>query len=153
MNKIFKTATTADTKEFEDRVLDARDNGFEYIQSVETLDIYKITDQRTILLTPEEHMVLLSKDYPDGVPAELLSEAVLKSFIDTEEEVIEQVLNDMFSKEEAGAVMPKDKANLLLIDDIINNTLKQDKFLQPQQADTLQKLATVKAILAGINNG
>ena len=41
--------------------------------------------------------------------------------------------------------------NLMLIDDIINNTLTSTDDITPQQADTLVKLAQLKHLLVNIN--
>ena len=41
--------------------------------------------------------------------------------------------------------------NLMLIDDIINNTLTSTEDITPQQADTLVKLAQLKTLLVNIN--
>ena len=40
--------------------------------------------------------------------------------------------------------------NLLMIDQIINNTLKQSDNITPQQADTMLKLAELKSMLGGV---
>ena len=39
--------------------------------------------------------------------------------------------------------------NLMLIDQVINNTLKQESNITPQQIDTLLKLAQLKKMLTG----
>ena len=41
--------------------------------------------------------------------------------------------------------------NLMLIDDIINNTLTSTDDITPQQADTMYRLAQIKQVLASIN--
>ena len=43
--------------------------------------------------------------------------------------------------------------NIMLIDEIINNTLSKAEDITPQQADTMLKLATLKQFYTGENHG
>ena len=112
----------------------AIDQGYEYI-SMSDGKVFSIdSDEQSLTevdLT-EEELQEFAKIYAD------LKQAI-------EEELTEQ--EDTGDNEDYSL----DSHNLMMIDKIINNTLRVEEPLTPQQADTLIKLAQLKTLLVNIN--
>lgn len=77
-----------------------------------------------------------------------LTEAELQEFAKIHAELKQAVADELDEDDEEYC---KNCHNLMLIDDIINNTLTSTDDITPQQADTLVKLAQLKHLLVNIN--
>ena len=92
---------------------------------------------------------VLSIDVEDNSLTEVdLTEEELQEFAKIHAE-LKQVIEDELDDEDDDYC--KNCHNLMLIDDIINNTLTSTEDITPQQADTLVKLAQLKTLLVNIN--
>ena len=78
-----------------------------------------------------------------------LTEAELQEFAQIHAE-LKKVVSDELDDDEDDKYC-KNCHNLMLIDDIINNTLTSTDNITPQQADTLVKLAQLKHLLVSIH--
>ena len=77
-----------------------------------------------------------------------LTEAELQEFAKIHAELKQVIENELDDKEDDYCI---NCHNLMMIDQIINNTLRVEEPLTPQQADTLIKLAQLKHLLASIH--
>ena len=68
---------------------------------------------------------------------------------DLKQAIEEELAEDEDTKDEEDYSL--DSHNLMMIDKIINNTLRVEEPLTPQQADTLIKLAQLKTLLVNIH--
>lgn len=68
--------------------------------------------------------------------------------VDITEAELQEIENELDDEEDDYCI---DCHNLMMIDKIINNTLRVEEPLTPQQADTLIKLAQLKTLLVNIN--
>ena len=112
----------------------AVDQGYEYI-SMSNGKVFSINVEDNSLTEvdlTEEELQEFAKIYAD------LKQAI-------EEELTEQ--EDTGDNEDYSL----DSHNLMMIDKIINNTLRVEEPLTPQQADTLIKLAQLKTLLVNIH--
>ena len=80
-----------------------------------------------------------------------ITEAELQEFAKIQAEIKKSIENEMYEDAEDKDEYCKNCHNLMLIDDIINNTLTSTEDITPQQADTLVKLAQLKTLLVNIN--
>ena len=112
----------------------AIDQGYEYI-SMSDGKVFSIDAEDNSLTEvdlTEEELQIFAKIHAD------LKQAI-------EEELTEQ--EDTGDNEDYSL----DSHNLMMIDKIINNTLRVEEPLTPQQADTLIKLAQLKTLLVNIH--
>ena len=125
-------------------------NGVDYVRTADTNNIYHLDALDQVgyvigLVKPEEALGILCEalgiDNDDDIPEEYMSQDMIDYLTEPEDE--ESYCGDI--------EMPTEEANLLLIDDIINNTLSQKVPIEPQQADTLLKLARLKQMLKELN--
>lgn len=77
-----------------------------------------------------------------------LTEAELQEFAKIHAELKQVIENELDDEEDDYCI---NCHNLMMIDKIINNTLRVEEPLTPQQADTLIKLAQLKTLLVNIN--
>ncbi len=77
-----------------------------------------------------------------------LTEDELQEFAQIHAELKQVIENELDDEEDDYCI---NCHNLLMIDQIINNTLRVEEPLTPQQADTLIKLAQLKTLLVNIN--
>lgn len=92
---------------------------------------------------------VFSIDAEDNLLTEVdLTEAELQEFAKIHAELKQAVADELDEDDEEYC---KNCHNLMLIDDIINNTLTSTDDITPQQADTLVKLAQLKHLLVNIN--
>ena len=77
-----------------------------------------------------------------------LTEAELQEFAKIHAELKQAVADELDEDDEEYC---KNCHNLMLIDDIINNTLTSTDDITPQQADTLIKLGQLKTLLVNIH--
>ena len=77
-----------------------------------------------------------------------LTEDELQEFAQIHAELKQVIENELDDEEDDYCI---NCHNLMMIDQIINNTLRVEEPLTPQQADTLIKLAQLKTLLVNIN--
>ena len=77
-----------------------------------------------------------------------LTEAELQEFAQIHAELNQIIENELDDEEDDSCI---NCHNLMMIDQIINNTLRVEEPLTPQQADTLIKLAQLKTLLVSIH--
>ena len=77
-----------------------------------------------------------------------LTEEELQEFAKIHAEIKQVIENELDDEEDDYCI---NCHNLMMIDKIINNTLRVEEPLTPQQADTLIKLAQLKTLLVNIN--
>ena len=77
-----------------------------------------------------------------------LTEEELQEFAKIHAELKQAIENELDEDDEEYC---KNCHNLMLIDDIINNTLTSTDDITPQQADTMYRLAQLKHLLASIH--
>lgn len=77
-----------------------------------------------------------------------LTEDKLQEFAKIHAELKQVIENELDDEEDDYCI---NYHNLMMIDQIINNTLRVEEPLTPQQADTLIKLAQLKTLLVNIN--
>ena len=77
-----------------------------------------------------------------------LTEAELQEFAKIHAELKQVIENELDDEEDDYCI---NCHNLMMIDTIINNTLRVEEPLTPQQADTLYRLAQLKHLLASIH--
>ena len=77
-----------------------------------------------------------------------LTEEELQEFAKIHAEIKQVIENELDDEEDDYCI---NCHNLMMIDKIINNTLRVEEPLTPQQADTLIKLAQLKHLLASIH--
>lgn len=77
-----------------------------------------------------------------------LTEDELQEFAQIHAELKQVIENELDDEEDDYCI---NCHNLMMIDQIINNTLRVEEPLTPQQADTLIKLAQLKHLLASIH--
>ena len=77
-----------------------------------------------------------------------LTEDELQEFAKIHAELKQVIENELDDEEDDYCI---NCHNLMMIDTIINNTLRVEEPLTPQQADTLIKLAQLKTLLVNIN--
>ena len=77
-----------------------------------------------------------------------LTEDELQEFAQIHAELKQVIENELDDEEDDYCI---NCHNLMMIDQIINNTLRVEEPLTPQQADTLIKLAQLKHLLVNIN--
>ena len=77
-----------------------------------------------------------------------LTEDELQEFAQIHAELKQVIENELDDEEDDYCI---NCHNLMMIDTIINNTLRVEEPLTPQQADTLIKLAQLKTLLVNIN--
>ena len=80
-----------------------------------------------------------------------ITEAELQEFAKIQAEIKKSIENEMYEDAEDKDEYCKNCHNLMLIDDIINNTLTSTDDITPQQADTMYRLAQLKHLLASIH--
>ena len=107
----------------------AIDQGYEYIS---------MSDGKVFSIDPDEES-LTEVD---------LTEEELQEFAKIHAE-LKQVIEDELDEDDEEYC--KNCHNLMLIDDIINNTLTSTDDITPQQADTMYRLAQLKHLLASIH--
>ena len=78
-----------------------------------------------------------------------LTEAELQEFAKIHAELKQVIENELDDEEDEEYCL--NCHNLMMIDKIINNTLRVEEPLTPQQADTLIKLAQLKHLLSSIH--
>lgn len=92
---------------------------------------------------------VFSIDAEDNLLTEVdLTEAELQEFAKIHAELKQAVADELDEDDEEYC---KNCHNLMLIDDIINNTLTSTDDITPQQADTMYRLAQLKHLLANIH--
>ena len=90
---------------------------------------------------------LITINYNDLLIATVeLSEYYDKAFLDTLLDICDEVI--ALGEQEDDDDYCIQCHNLMLIDQIINNTLSKDSDITPQQADTMLKLASLRQALA-----
>ena len=95
---------------------------------------------------------VFSIDVEDNSLTEVdLTEAELQEFAKIHSELKQAVTDEWDDDNDDDNEYCKNCHNLMLIDDIINNTLTSTDDITPQQADTLVKLAQLKHLLASIH--
>ena len=95
---------------------------------------------------------VFSIDVEDNSLTEVdLTEEELQEFAKIHAELKQVIEDEMYEDAEDRDEYCKNCHNLMLIDDIINNTLTSTDDITPQQADTLVKLAQLKHLLVNIN--
>lgn len=77
-----------------------------------------------------------------------LTEAELQEFAKIHAELKQVIENELDDEEDDYCI---NCHNLMMIDKIINNTLRVEEPLTPQQADTLYRLAQIKQVLSSIH--
>ena len=77
-----------------------------------------------------------------------ITEAELQEFAKIYAELKQAVTDELDDEEDDYCI---NCHNLMMIDKIINNTLRVEEPLTPQQADTLYRLAQLKHLLASIH--
>ena len=77
-----------------------------------------------------------------------LTEAELQEFAKIHAELKQVIENELDDEEDEYCI---NCHNLMMIDTIINNTLRVEEPLTPQQADTMYRLAQLKTLLVNIN--
>ena len=77
-----------------------------------------------------------------------LTEAELQEFAQIHAELKQVIENELDDEEDDYCI---NCHNLMMIDKIINNTLRVEEPLTPQQADTMYRLAQLKTLLVNIN--
>ena len=92
---------------------------------------------------------VFSIDVEDNSLTEVdLTEEELQEFAKIHAELKQAVADELDDEEDDYCI---NCHNLMMIDKIINNTLRVEEPLTPQQADTLIKLAHLKTLLVNIN--
>ena len=92
---------------------------------------------------------VFSIDTEDNLLTEVdLTEEELQEFAKIHAELKQVIENELDDEEDDYC---KNCHNLMLIDDIINNTLTSTDDITPQQADTMYRLAQLKHLLASIH--
>ena len=92
---------------------------------------------------------VFSIDVEDNSLTEVdLTEEELQEFAKIHAELKQAIENELDDEEDDYCI---NCHNLMMIDKIINNTLRVEEPLTPQQADTLVRLAQLKTLLANIN--
>ena len=126
--------TGPDSTERQDRLFNADldyaiDQGYEYIS---------MSDGKVFSIDSEDNS-LTEVD---------LTEAELQEFAKIHAELKQVIENELDDEEDDYCI---NCHNLMMIDQIINNTLRVEEPLTPQQADTLIKLAQLKTLLVNIH--
>lgn len=103
--------------------------GYEYI---------RMSDGKVFQIDPDEQ----------SLPEVDITEAELQEFAKIHAELKQAVTNELDEDDEEYCI---NCHNLMMIDKIINNTLRVEEPLMPQQADTLIKLAQLKTLLVNIH--
>lgn len=80
-----------------------------------------------------------------------LTEEELQIFAKIHADLKQAIEEELTGNESADEDYSLDSHNLMMIDKIINNTLRVEEPLTPQQADTLIKLAQLKTLLVNIH--
>ena len=97
---------------------------------------------------------VFSIDVEDNSLTEVdLTEEELQIFAQIHADLKQAIEEELTEQEDTGdnEDYSLDSHNLMMIDKIINNTLRVEEPLTPQQADTLIKLAQLKTLLVNIN--
>lgn len=97
---------------------------------------------------------VFSIDVEDNSLTEVdLTEEELQIFAQIHAELKQAIEKELTEQEDTGdnEDYSLDSHNLMMIDKIINNTLRVEEPLTPQQADTLIKLAQLKTLLVNIH--